>query len=327
VARKVQVDQHRKVGARAQPALALQCHEGRHGLGIGPGVEEAGDALAPHRGQGGARGRQIFRCGQGRQQAHRQLLRRVFQQASGRAARIADDFSAGRVRRVAPDARQRDGPRIELDRVAEGGAHEDRARRPQGVEQRRAGGHALRPHPLLEPVDHHQPAVGLFRLVAVEASLDARLEPRHSQAPVVQAAVEQAAAARLRMHVGVDQAGHQHAAMQVDDAGGLADQGAGTGIAADVDDAPGAHGQRLAHAVAGVDGVDEAVAVHQVRRRRARLCRNRGQHEDSEKEGPAHCRAKSRKTSRAALCPGAPVTPPPGWVPAPQVYSPGIGPR
>jgi len=38
-------------------------------------------------------------------------------------------------------------------------------------------------------------------------------------------------------------------------------------------------------------------------------------------------RLKSARISRAALCPGAPVTPPPGWVPAPHIYRPGRGPR
>jgi hypothetical protein len=36
---------------------------------------------------------------------------------------------------------------------------------------------------------------------------------------------------------------------------------------------------------------------------------------------------KSLAITRAALCPGAPVTPPPGWVPAPHRYSPGSAPR
>ena len=36
---------------------------------------------------------------------------------------------------------------------------------------------------------------------------------------------------------------------------------------------------------------------------------------------------RSAKISAAQLCPGAPVTPPPGWVPAPHIYSPFIGPR
>jgi len=38
-------------------------------------------------------------------------------------------------------------------------------------------------------------------------------------------------------------------------------------------------------------------------------------------------RLKSRKISRAALWPGAPVTPPPGWPPEPHKYRPAIGPR
>src|SRR5579863_4083367 len=38
-------------------------------------------------------------------------------------------------------------------------------------------------------------------------------------------------------------------------------------------------------------------------------------------------RRKSVRISRAALCPGAPLTPPPGWVPAPHMYRPGSGPR
>jgi len=41
-----------------------------------------------------------------------------------------------------------------------------------------------------------------------------------------------------------------------------------------------------------------------------------------------HARArKSRIISRAALWPGAPLTPPPGWVEAPHMYKPGIGER
>ena len=38
-------------------------------------------------------------------------------------------------------------------------------------------------------------------------------------------------------------------------------------------------------------------------------------------------RPPSAITSRAQLWPGAPVTPPPGWVPAPHIYSPFTGPR
>lgn len=38
-------------------------------------------------------------------------------------------------------------------------------------------------------------------------------------------------------------------------------------------------------------------------------------------------RRKSFAISRAALCPGAPVTPPPGCVPDPHIYSPASGPR
>lgn len=36
---------------------------------------------------------------------------------------------------------------------------------------------------------------------------------------------------------------------------------------------------------------------------------------------------KSAAITREALCPGAPVTPPPGWVPAPHRYRPGKAPR
>ena len=36
---------------------------------------------------------------------------------------------------------------------------------------------------------------------------------------------------------------------------------------------------------------------------------------------------KSLRTSRAAFAPGPPVTPPPGWAPAPQRYSPATGAR
>ncbi len=131
------------------------------------------------------------------------------------------------------------------------------------------------------------------------------------------------------MHVGVDQAGHQHAAVQVDDAGPLADQGLGAGICADIHDPPGAHGQCLLHAVPRIDGMDVAVAVDQVGGRGGCMRCRSGQQQHGKDAGPAHAKRlrTSRSTSRAALCPGAPVTPPPGWVPAPQVYRPGIGPR
>ena len=44
---------------------------------------------------------------------------------------------------------------------------------------------------------------------------------------------------------------------------------------------------------------------------------------------PAHATRRLRSSSArcAALCPGAPVTPPPGWAPAPQRYRPSIGVR
>jgi len=38
-------------------------------------------------------------------------------------------------------------------------------------------------------------------------------------------------------------------------------------------------------------------------------------------------RLKSRTISRAALCPGSPVTPPPGCAPAPHRYNPASGMR
>lgn len=260
----VEIDQWREMGARSQLAPALQRRERAHGVEIGPGVEEAGDALPAHRVQCGAGCGQVFFCAQWRQQAHRQFLRGVFQQAGSCTARVAYDLSARRIRRCAMDAGQLDAACIELHRMPERGTHEDRARSPQGVQRRRRDRYAIRPHPLLEPVDDDQPAASVLRFVAVEASLDARLELGYSQPLVIQAAVEQAAAARLRMHVGVDQARHQHASLQVDDPRAFPGQRRGTKVVAHVDDAPAAHGQGLVHAVVRVDGVDEAVAVDQV---------------------------------------------------------------
>jgi hypothetical protein len=72
----------------------------------------------------------------------------------------------------------------------------------------------------------------------------------------------------MRVHVGVDQAGHQHAALQVDHAGGVADVLPHAFVVTDIGNAAGAHRDGLVHAVLRIDGVDIAVAVHGVGRRR-----------------------------------------------------------
>ena len=273
------------MGARRQPALALQGAKRRHRLRVGPGIEKTGDPLPAHGVQCLGRRRQILGHGEGRQQVHRAVLGGVFEQAGGSSQRIAHDLAACGVGRVGLDAGQRDRPRIELHRVAEGGTHDDRARGVECIEGGGAGGHAVGLHALLEPVDHHQPAAGVVRAtrfaacfaaciaaciasgpVALDAGLDAGLELRHRQRSVIEAAIEQPAAARLRVHVGVDQARHQHAPAQVDHAGALAGERGAALVVADVDDAAVPHGQRLAHAVGGIDGVDVAVAVDQVGR-------------------------------------------------------------
>jgi hypothetical protein len=46
-----------------------------------------------------------------------------------------------------------------------------------------------------------------------------------------------------------------------------------------------------------------------------------------ERFGDAYCLLRSEMTRRAALCPGAPVTPPPGWAPDPHRYRFWIGVR
>ena len=75
------------------------------------------------------------------------------------------------------------------------------------------------------------------------------------------------------------------------------------------------------------------------RQDRMRHCRSDAMHLTANLPQPGHGvprvaraarqrrRRQSRSTSRAALWPGAPVTPPPGWVPAPHMYRPGSGPR
>ncbi len=69
------------------------------------------------------------------------------------------------------------------------------------------------------------------------------------------------------MHVTVDQSGHQHAAMQVDDRRMSADQRLEARVAADVDDAAGTDRERLLQAVARIDRVDLAVSIHGIGRR------------------------------------------------------------
>jgi hypothetical protein len=257
-------DQYGEVGARGQLALLLQLAEGGQRFGIGPGVEESGDALLAHGVQCRAGGGQVFFWRQRRQQIHRHVLRGVLQDAGGFAIISACDLARVRIGRAALDAGQLHAFGVEQHGVTEGGTHDDGPRGAQAVQRGVAGGDAVRQHALLEPVHHDQPALRIGVLFLVQAGLDARLELRDCERGVIQAAIEQARAAGLRVHMAIDQARHQHAALQVDHAGAFAGERLRTVVAAHVDYAAGAHGQRLLHTVLRVDCVDVAVAVDRV---------------------------------------------------------------
>ena len=105
-----------------------------------------------------------------------------------------------------PDQRQRLG--AGEHGVAKRVAHEDGTPRVQTVEHRPIGDRSVRPHALLEPADHFQPAVGFAALVLVEADLNPGAELGDGQRLVVQRAVNLTQAAFERVHVTVDEPGH-----------------------------------------------------------------------------------------------------------------------
>jgi hypothetical protein len=111
---------------------------------------------------------------------------------------------------------------------------------------------------------------------------------------VVQIAFQQRRATIERMHVPVDEAGHQHAALKIYLPGTRADEWSRPGIVADVHDETAPNGQRLLDAVLRVHGVHEPVAINDVRRRRRgafgghRSGRGGGQRDDEKSRVKPH---------------------------------------
>jgi len=131
----------------------------------------------------------------------------------------------------------------------------------QRIEGRPVGAGARRHHALLKPVHDPQPFIGLVSARLIETGLDLRLHLRDGELHVVQIAHQQRAAALYRMHVAVDQPGHEHPPPEIHHLRFGAQEFGEPGIAAHVDDPARANGQRLLHAVMGIDGINETMPI------------------------------------------------------------------
>jgi hypothetical protein len=136
--------------------------------------------------------------------------------------------------------------------------------RVQTVEHRPIGDRSVRPHALLEPADHFQPAVGFAALVLVEADLKPGAELGDGQRLVVQRAVNLTQAAFERVHVPVDEPGHGESTLEIDHARARSDQRGGTGIVAGIDEPALTDGDGVHNAVVPIGGVDAAMTIDEV---------------------------------------------------------------
>jgi hypothetical protein len=220
-----------------------------------------------------------------RDQREHRVGGRVLEKAVGLAVGIVVDPAAGGIGRAGRDAGELEPLRVDERGVAgDGGGDDDRPRCPQRVEHRLVRRRAGRLEELHVQVRHLQPVVGTAELGIVEAGAQAGLQLRHAQRGGLEVA-GLLVAARDVVDVSVLQAGHDHPALQVHDAGARPGEPARALVAADVDDRPVTHGHRLGDRVAGVDGVDEAVAQHGVRRLRRLRCRRGGERDEADGGG------------------------------------------
>ena len=85
------------------------------------------------------------------------------------------------------------------------------------------------------------------------------------QLRIVQVAAVQLHAGGNRMIMRIDDTGHDHTAVQIDDFRPLADERARARVRPDVDDVAAADGDRLPNAVLAIHRIDESVVEHRVR--------------------------------------------------------------
>ena len=124
---------------------------------------------------------------------------------------------------------------------------------------------------MLIPAFNIQPAVRFAGFRCIEAALDPRLELRNSQLFIVQAAAQQLCTAFKRVHVAINEARHQRAAMKVNGRRLRTDKRRHSGITADVCQPAIRDRHRLLHRVGRIGGIDMAIAIHDVRRLRVRM--------------------------------------------------------
>lgn len=169
------------------------------------------------------------------------------------------------------DTRDRQTARVCQHGMEVGGTDLNRA---SGLEciQRRFVGIAVEPgHAHAVPAAHFKPDIRALALVGIQTRLNGFLENLASHRLVFQVAQRHGATTVPRMHVRIDEAGHQHAPRQIDQLCLRADVRGNAFIATDIDNLPASDGDRLLHGVLAIDGIDIAVAHHHVSRCRT-LC-------------------------------------------------------
>ena len=219
------LDHGREVRAGGQASSTAHSRERRHGLGRSGSVQKAGDALAAHRLERGRRSRQVLRLRRLGQKVREHCIPGIFEQAGGFAVLIAPDFAADWIWRRGRDLGEGERAGVGQRSVPERRDNENRPRRFQRIECGAVRLDSGRSHALLEPTHHLEPGIRVSRRRTVEARLNSLLHFGNRERFVVQTALQELQPGFERMHVAIDQAGHEESSLQVYRRGGRADKG------------------------------------------------------------------------------------------------------
>jgi hypothetical protein len=121
------------------------------------------------------------------------------------------------------------------------------------------------------------------------------LQLRHGQRRIVEIAFQQGRAGFERMHVPVDEAGHQEAPIQLHLDGRGTDVARERRVAADVENPSVAYRECAGAGIAGIGGEDDAVEIHTISAPAGRLGRlTRGNRQQQHcGQAAAHCYSHS----------------------------------
>jgi len=263
-------DEYGEMGARREMTVLFCARECRERSWRGCCVKECGDALRTHCIESRLGRLDVLGRRRLRNRRFDGLHGGILEDAGGISRGVTPHLAAQWIGCLRGDVRERQRAAIDERRMSERRRHQDGSLGMQRIEHQSAGDSPRRQHRLLKPVADQQPASGLLVLALIKTTLDFGLHLRDRQTLVVQIAVEQYGAAVERMHMPVNEPGHQHAAVKIGDVRILADKRLYARVPTHVDDRTLTHGECLLHTILGIDGVHVAVLIDGIRRQRLR---------------------------------------------------------